>query len=162
MVDEVDDLIVAWERERPDLPLAPMKIWSRIHRLALHLAGARRASFAENGIEVWEFDVLAALRKAGEPYRMTPGQLVKETHVTSGTMTNRVDRLVERGLVTREIHPDDGRGVIVELTPQGRELVDAALTRLLEAEAALLHGLSQAEQMRLEKALRVLLSKQEV
>ncbi|HSN44319.1 MAG TPA: helix-turn-helix domain-containing protein, partial [Propionibacteriaceae bacterium] len=97
--DEVDDLIAAWGRERPDLTLAPMEIWSRIVRLAQHLDVARAAAYSTHGLEAWEFDVLAALRRSGEPYRLTPGQLLRETHVTSGTMTNRVDRLVTRGLV---------------------------------------------------------------
>lgn len=160
MLDEVDELVAAWARERPDLPVAPMQIWSRVHRLALHLDVARRASFAELGLEPWEFDVLAALRKAGEPYRLTPGQLLKETHVTSGTMTNRVDRLAGRGLVVRSSHPDDGRGVLVELTSKGRELVDAALTALLRVEDRLLTEITPDERERLERGLRTLLTKQ--
>lgn len=160
MVDEVDGLIAAWKRERPDLPVDPMHVWSRIHRLAIHLDGARRASFAELGVELWEFDVLAALRKAGAPYRLSPGQLTRETHVTSGTMTNRVDRLEARGLVVRESHPDDGRGVLVELTASGRELVDAALTRLLEVESSLLADITAGERDQLVRALRILLSTQ--
>lgn len=161
MTDEVDELIAAWKRERPDLPVEPMQIWSRIHRLALHLGDARRASFAELGLEIWEFDVLAALRKAGEPYRLTPGQLTKETHVTSGTMTNRVDRLEARNLVTRESHPDDGRGILVELTVAGRQLVDAALTALLRVETDLLSDISTGDRDRLARSLRVLLATQD-
>ena len=101
--------------------------------------------------------MLAALRRAGEPYRLTPGQLLKETHVTSGTMTNRVDRLVERGFVIRESHPVDGRGVLVTLTTPGRQRVDAALDSLLTTEAALLGTLSGDSLERLADDLRVLL-----
>lgn len=159
--DEVDDLVEAWRRERPDLGLAPMEIWSRVLRLGLHLDAARRAAYAEHSIEPWEFDVLAALRRSGSPYRLTPGQLLRETHVTSGTMTNRVDRLVSRGLVARASHPEDGRVVLVELNPAGRELVDAAITSLLAAEDALLGDLGQGERHALANGLRALLLAQE-
>ena len=81
--------------------------------------GAERA-FSAHGLESWEFDVLAALRRAGAPDTLSPGQLIKETMVTSGTMTNRIDRLTARGLVTREDHPDDRRVVLVRLTDEGR------------------------------------------
>ena len=157
MQDEVDELIAAWRRERPDLSLAPMALWSRVKRLDQYLDMARRSAYAEHGLEIWEFDVLAALRRAGEPYRLTPGQLLKETHVTSGTMTNRVDRLVERGFVIRESHPVDGRGVLVTLTTPGRQRVDAALDSLLTTEAALLGTLSGDRLERLADDLRVLL-----
>ncbi len=88
----------AWARERSDLDLAPVAVFSRITRLARHLDLARRDAFAAHGIESWEFDVLAALRRAGAPYELSPGRLLRETLVTSGTMTNRVDRLAARGL----------------------------------------------------------------
>ena len=95
---------------------------------------ARAAAFAAHGLEPWEFDVLAALRRAGAPYQLSPGQLVAETLVTSGTMTNRIDRLEARGLVRRLPDPADGRGVLVRLTDAGRGLVDTALADLLERE----------------------------
>jgi DNA-binding MarR family transcriptional regulator len=133
--DEVDTIVEAWRRERPDLDLAPMEVLSRISRLARHLDRLRANAFSAHDLESWEFDVLAALRRTGPPYRLSPGQLLRETLVTSGTMTNRVDRLVERGLVTRQDHPNDRRGVLVELTDAGRDAVDVAehdqLTRSL-------------------------------
>ena len=91
--DEVDGVVEAWRRERPDLDVTPMQVLSRISRLARHLDRERAGAFSRHDLEYWEFDVLAALRRAGSPYHLTPGQLVKETLVTSGTMTNRVDRL---------------------------------------------------------------------
>src|SRR6476469_9305408 len=96
--DEVDDLVAAWQRERADLDLGPVEVFSRIGRLARQLDLARREAFAEHDLESWEFYVRTAPRRAGEPYRLTPGRLFRETLVTSGTMTNRVDRLVGRGL----------------------------------------------------------------
>lgn len=157
MNDEVDGVVNAWGRERPDLALDPMQVWSRIDRLAGILDGHRKAAFAKHGIESWEFDVLAALRRAGEPYQLTPGQLVKETHVTSGTMTNRVDRLVNSAAVTREPDPNDGRGVLVSLTDQGLRLVDAALETLVALEAELLNSWDSADRARMAGYLRRLL-----
>src|SRR6478735_7452685 len=103
--DEVDELVEAWHRERDDLDLAPVEVFSRISRLGRLLDLARREAFTAQSIEPWEFDVLAALRRAGKPYQLSPGQLLKETMVTSGTMTNRIDRLTERGFVDRSPDP---------------------------------------------------------
>src|SRR3954454_14080821 len=138
MRDEVDHLVEAWGRERGDLDLAPVEVFSRISRLARHLDLARRDAFTAHAIESWEFDVLAALRRAGEPYELSPGRLLRETLVTSGTMTNRVDRLDSRGLVERLPVHYDRRGVLVRLPPSGRTTVDGALEGLLSRERDLL------------------------
>jgi DNA-binding MarR family transcriptional regulator len=156
MRDEVDRLVEAWRRQRDDLDLQPMEVLSRVTRLGHHLDRARRQAFTEHDLEPWEFDVLAALRRAGSPYELSPGRLLKETLVTSGTMTNRVDRLTSRGLVERLPDPDDRRGVLVRLTPAGRTTVDGALEGLLTREQALLAGLDGAEQRRLAALLRAL------
>jgi DNA-binding MarR family transcriptional regulator len=158
MRDEVDELVEAWERERDDLDLAPVAVFSRISRLARHLDLARRQAFTAHSIESWEFDVLAALRRAGSPYELSPGRLLRETLVTSGTMTNRVDRLAGRGLVERYPDPGDRRGVIVRLTPEGKTAVDGAFEALLQAEQALLADLPAREQKRLAGLLRTLLA----
>src|SRR5215218_1799654 len=149
MRDDVDELAEAWARERPDLDLAPVAVFSRISRLARHLDLARREAFAAHHIESWEFDVLAALRRTGAPYELSPGRLLRETLVTSGTMTNRVDRLAARGLVERSPDPADRRGVIVRLTDEGRATVDGALEALLDREQDLLGGLDAADRARL-------------
>src|SRR5207245_4415940 len=101
MEDEVDRLVAAWRRERPDLDVEPLEVLSRVSRLARHLDRARRLAFSEHHLEPWEFDVLTALRRAGAPYQLSPGQLLTQTLVTSGTMTNRIDRLTKKGLVER-------------------------------------------------------------
>ena len=155
--DEVDGLVAAWRRERPDLDLAPMEVLSRVTRLAYRVDRHRAEAFGAHGLEAYEFDVLAALRRSGEPFSLSPGQLVRETLVTSGTMTNRVDRLAARGLVEREDHPDDRRGVLVRLTDAGRAKVDAALASLLAAERTILASLSRPDQDQLVKILRRLL-----
>ena len=143
--DEVGRIVAAWRRERPDLDFQPLEVLSRVRRLARHLDLARRATFAEHGLEPWGFDVLSALRRQGAPYQLSPGALLTETLVTSGTMTNRVDRLEEHGLVRRLPSPDDRRGVLVELTDTGRARVDAAMEGLLKAEHALLAGIPPAD-----------------
>ena len=158
MRDEVDDLVEAWARERGDLDLAPVEIFSRITRLARHLDLARRQAFTAHDIEPWEFDVLAALRRAGSPYELSPGRLLRETLVTSGTMTNRVDRLTARGFVERLADPADRRGVLVRLTPDGKTAVDGAFGALVEAERHLLAGLSARDRDRLAALLRPLLA----
>jgi DNA-binding MarR family transcriptional regulator len=157
--DEVDTIVEAWQRERPDLDLAPMEVLSRISRLARHLDRLRANAFSAHDLESWEFDVLAALRRTGPPYRLSPGQLLRETLVTSGTMTNRVDRLVERGLVTRQDHPNDRRGVLVELTDAGRDAVDAALAELIAAERQIMAALDVADHDQLTRSLRLLLAR---
>jgi DNA-binding MarR family transcriptional regulator len=157
--DEVDRLVAAWQRERPDLDVSPMQVLSRVTRLARHLDLARRAAFAHHDLETWEFDVLSALRRAGEPYELSPGQLLRETMVTSGTMTNRIDRLAARQLVARLPDPDDRRGVLVRLTEEGRNCVDAALEALLERERQLLAGLDASDRALLAKLLQHVVSR---
>lgn len=157
-IDEVDRIVEAWQRERPDLDVAPLTILSRVLRLARHLDLARGQAFAEHDLEGWGFDVLSALRREGAPYQLSPGQLVARTLVTSGTMTNRVDRLVARGLVSRGPDPSDRRGVTVTLTPAGRAVVDAAMADLLDRERILLNRLPASERAHLAQLLRRLLS----
>jgi len=149
--DEVDRLIAAWKRERPDVDLSPLAILSRITRISRHLDLARRDAFAE--LDTWGFDVLAALRRAGAPHTLSPSQLMQETMVTSGTMTNRLDRLEELKLITRQPDPNDGRGSIVALTALGMKTVDEALDQLIKNERAFLTDLNKSEQAELADLL---------
>jgi DNA-binding MarR family transcriptional regulator len=158
MQDEVDRLVSAWGRERPDLDVRPLEVLSRVTRLARHVDRARGTAFAAHDLDGWEFDVLAALRRAGAPYELSPGRLLRETLVTSGTMTNRVDRLAARGLVERLPDPHDRRGVLVRLTPEGKVTVDLAFEKLLDAERTFLAGLPDKDRVRLAALLRTLLA----
>ncbi|MEZ0091265.1 MarR family winged helix-turn-helix transcriptional regulator [Streptacidiphilus sp. EB129] len=158
MEDEVDRLVAAWRRERPDLDVEPLEVLSRISRLARHLDRARRTAFAEHNLEPWEFDVLTALRRAGAPYQLSPGQLLTQTLVTSGTMTNRIDRLAVKGLVQRLPDPGDRRGVLVRLTTAGQDLADEALAGLLAHERLLLAELSGGQRGELAALLRQLVA----
>src|SRR3954462_7330336 len=157
MEDEVDRLVAAWRTERPELDTEPLHVLSRVSRLARHLDRARRAVFAAHDMESWEFDVLTALRRAGPPYELSPGRLLRATLVTSGTMTNRIDRLADRCFVERHPDPDDRRGVIVRLTREGKAAVDGAFTVLIDAEKALLSELPAGLQKELAGLLRRLL-----
>ena len=138
--DEVDRLIADWKRERPDLDISPFAVLSRISRISRNLDIARRDAFAD--LETWGFDVLAALRRAGDPYQLSPGALMQETMVTSGTITNRLDRLEELKLITRQQDPNDGRGSLVTITALGITKVDAALDQLLANERTFLVNLN--------------------
>src|ERR1700760_4586109 len=125
MSDEVDEIVAAWRHERPDLDVSPLQVLSRVSRLAAVLDERRANAFVEHGLQLHEFDVLSALRRRGEPFELTAGELSTLTHVTSGTMTSRLDRLSGRGFVTRQSDPSDGRLVRVRLALTGRERVDA-------------------------------------
>jgi DNA-binding MarR family transcriptional regulator len=157
LCDEVDGLVAAWQAQRPDLDVEPLQVLSRISRLARHLDIARRGAFTNHELESWEFDVLSALRRQGPPFQLTPGALLRATLVTSGTMTNRIDRLAAANLVRREPDPRDKRGVLVTLTDRGRQRVDAALDDLLHREQELLAGLDRGERRQLADLMRTLL-----
>jgi DNA-binding MarR family transcriptional regulator len=154
MRDEVDRLIAAWKAQRPDLDLSPLGVLSRITRISRHLDIERRNAFAD--LDTWGFDVLAALRRAGAPYQLSPSHLMQETLVTSGTMTNRLDRLEELELITREQDPSDGRGSLVTLTKSGVRAVDAAMEALLGRERNFLAPLSSDEKKELARLLSLI------
>jgi DNA-binding MarR family transcriptional regulator len=158
VADEVDLILAAWARELPDTDVSPLGSLSRLSRLAKHLDRARRDAFAAHELEVWEFDVLAALRRQGRPYELSPGELIRQTLSTSGTMTNRVNRLEARGLVQRQPNADDRRGVLVRLTDAGRSRVQDALADLLDFERRVLAAIDPAEREELARLLRQLLA----
>ena len=158
MADEVDQILAAWARELPEADVSPLGSLSRISRLARHLDRARSAAFAAHGPEGGEFDVLPPLRRAGRPYELAPGELIRQTLSTSGTMTNRVNRLEARGLVERLPNAEARRGVRVRLTGAGRGLVRDALADLLEYERDVLAAIEPSERDQLAELLRRLLA----
>ena len=137
MMDQVDRILAQWHAERPDLDVGPMGVFGRLERLADHLQAEIGRVYAENGLTFAAFDVLATLRRAGPPYALSPSDLVNWTMVTSGTMTNRIDRLEEQGLIARRPNPEDGRSNVVALTDQGFALID----RVIDAHVANQHRL---------------------
>ena len=152
--DEVDKILDEWANARPDLNLSPLGVFSRVTRSAKKLDRSRAQAIGRSNLTAWEFDVLTVLRRSGEPYQLSTKVLVQETMVSSGTMTNRIDRMVEKDLVRRHNDPNDGRGLLVQMTPSGLTLVDIAITRISDAEEVLLKTLSSSEQQKLSQLLR--------
>lgn len=156
--DHVSTVLAQWAAERPDLDVSPMGIIGRISRLSLTMSKELELVFTQFGLYRWSFDMLATLRRSGAPYRLSPGALSRSMMVTSGTMTNRIDHLEEMGLVRRIPDPEDRRGILVELSEQGRELIDTALTAHVANEERILKALSKEEQRTLAALLAQLLS----
>jgi DNA-binding MarR family transcriptional regulator len=154
--DDVDRIVEAWSKERPDLDITPLEVLSRVTRIARRVDKFRKEAFKASRLESWEFDVLAALRRAGKPYQLSPKSLMAETLVSSGAMTHRLRKLEARGFITRSSDPDDGRGVVVRLMPSGRDAVDLAFSTLITAEHSLITALAPAEQAAVARALRSL------
>jgi DNA-binding MarR family transcriptional regulator len=157
MCDTVDEIVDQWTEIRPDLDVSPMAVVGRLSRASRLLERGVKEYFAGHGLESWEFDVLATLRRAGDPYTLTPGDLVRTAMIGSSALTNRVDRLVSRGLVTRETDPQNRRRVLITLTPGGLALVDRIAGGHYLNEDRLLSGLSKAQRDRLAATLRTLL-----
>lgn len=152
--DHIDAVIADWALERPDLDVSPIAVIARVGRLAAHLGVAVDATLAEFGLNRGSFEVLATLRRAGPPYRRPLHALVAAQAVTPGSMSVRIDRLESLGLVRREPDPDDGRGVLVALTPTGLVAFDAAAPAHLANEARLLAPLAPTERAALADLLR--------
>ena len=162
-VDDVEDAIdrieAAWRRERPDVDVSSVGIVSRIWRIARHLEQARKERLAEHGTDRVTLDVLAMLRRSGPPFRMTAGELTHHSLISSGGVSQRLEKLERAGLVTRHIHSDDRRRIDVELTAAGVELIDSILADLMAHEATLLDGLDPCEQEDLRRILKRLLAR---
>jgi DNA-binding MarR family transcriptional regulator len=162
-VDDVEDAIdrieAAWRRERPDVDVSSVGIVSRIWRISRHLEQARKERLAEHGTDRVTLDVLAMLRRSGPPFRMTAGELTHHSLISSGGVSQRLEKLERAGLVTRHIHSDDRRRIDVELTAAGVELIDSILADLMAHEAALLDGLDPYEQEDLRRILKRLLAR---
>ena len=154
--DDVDRIVEAWQRERPDLDVSPLEVLSRVSRIGKRVETFRKTAFRASGLESWEFDVLAALRRAGSPFALSPKNLLQETLVSSGAMTHRLGKLEGKGLITRTSHPDDGRGVVVMLTEHGKKAIDIAFSTLIDAEHELLRSLPEGDRASMAHALRTL------
>jgi DNA-binding MarR family transcriptional regulator len=156
--DEVEQLVAGWRQALPDVDVSPLEVLSRVTRLAQHLERQRSVIFARHDLETWTFDVLSALRRVGSPYELSPGQLLASTLVTSGTMTNRLNHLEQRGLVRRKPDPKDARSVRIRLTADGRRQVERALKDLVVREDALLGGLDTDQRSLLASLLKVVVA----
>ncbi|MCA1370638.1 MarR family transcriptional regulator [Bradyrhizobium sp. BRP14] len=156
--DHVDRILAQWRRERPELDVAAMGLLGRLARLRAHVSREQEKVFAEHGLTSASFDVLATLRRSGPPFQLSPGDLLAATMVTSGTMTNRIDQLEKAGLVERLNNPEDRRGVIIALTPEGLKRIDAAATAHVANQQRLVAGLAPGDRKALDALLRKFLA----
>lgn len=154
--DAVDAILQQWQRERPDLDASPMGPIGRINRCAALLQQKLETAFARFDLSMWEFDMLAALRRSGEP-SLSPTELFSTLMVTSGTMTHRLKRLETRGFIERVPNAQDARSMLVKLTESGRELIDRAVEEHIENERQILSGLSANALSELDNSLSAFL-----
>jgi DNA-binding MarR family transcriptional regulator len=152
--DAVDRIVEQWARERPELDVSPIGVIGRISRLAVRYDDAIRDGLRDFGLQPDEYDVLATLRRSGEPYELCPRDLLGTMMVSSGTMTHRLDKLEQRGLVRRRPDPDDRRSVLVSLSPEGRELIDRAAEAHVANELSLVADLTSEDRAALVDLLR--------
>jgi DNA-binding MarR family transcriptional regulator len=158
-MDRADIAVEQWARERPDLPALPMAVFGRLSDAAERvMRDHMNPLFAEAGLQPGEFDVLATLRRSGEPYMLSPTKLYEAAMISSGGMTNRVDRLERAGLVERRPDPNDRRGKLIALTAAGKRVIDETIGRHVANEERLLSVLTQAEQKKLNALLRKLIA----
>ena len=155
--DPVDEILAQWQRERPDLDVSPMGIVGRMTRLAKHLKLEIGKTFAQFGLNPGEFDVLATLRRSGQPYRLSPTELYNSMMVSSGTMTNRIDGLEKAELVQRLPDPSDRRGMLIQLTDKGLDTIDRTVEAHVINEHRLLEALDRSERETFTVLMRKLL-----
>ena len=153
----MDRISEPWARSRPDVDVSPIEIIGRISRASRIIDQRLGSNFAEHGIDAWMYDVLATLRRIGAPHELTAGDLVRQTMVTTGAMTNRIDRLEERGYVERVPSTVDRRSVTVRLTRSGVEKVDQVAASHYELERTLLDAITPTRREELKRSLRILL-----
>jgi len=156
--DTIDKILTQWQREAPALDVSSLAVVGRVLQLAQLLSKHRETVLADFDLTVWSFDMLATLRRQGPPYQLKPTELYQWLMLSSGAMTNRIDRLEKSGLVTRLRDPDDRRSVIVQLSDTGAERIDAAMPILFEREKQFLADLSQTETADLIALLRQFLA----
>lgn len=158
-IDRIDRIQGEWRRERPDIDVEPQAIIGRLHRLATFLTAELTVVYERHGVGEGEFDVLAALRRAGTPFERAPGELAQHTMVTTGAMTKRLDRLVEAGLVVRRSVDGDGRRRTAALTPRGLEVIDAAFADHMINERRLVEAIPGEDRHALQSILKAWLQR---
>ncbi|CAH8237573.1 MarR family transcriptional regulator [Vibrio aestuarianus] len=154
-MDAIDRVVAQWDKERPDLNTLPMAMIGRLSRLYKHLEMAIADVHKRYGLKLGEFDVLATLRRAGKPFELTPSELIASMMLTSGAMTNRLDKLENKGLITRCHSTADRRSVSVALTASGLQLIDEIIEEHVKAQQKLVKNLSLDEQQMINQSLKV-------
>lgn len=157
-MDHVDKILTQWQRERPDLNVAPMGTLGRIKRLQQSLMRSMEKTWAAYGLNDSSFDVLATLRREGAPYALSPSDLMASTMVTSGTMTHRLQQLEKADLIERVKNPADGRGFLISLSEKGLALIDEAVAAHVATQAELVSSLSDEQRVQLDELLKQFLA----
>ena len=161
LTDAVDAIVEQWRQQRPDLDPSAKHITGRIVRLAVlfqaEFERIKGAAFEQHGLKETDFGVLSPLRRAGEPFELTPTELARQRMITSGGMTAALDRLEDKGMIVRVPNPNDRRGSLVRLTEHGREVIDNSMTLHAQVEQQLTASLSKEDAADLERLLRKLL-----
>jgi len=158
MRDHVDTVLAQWQRERPDLDSTPVAVIGRISRLSRALEDRLDPVYEQHGLDGGLFDLLATLRRQGAPYQLSPRELADAAMLTSSGTTKRLDRLESAGLIARKPDPADRRGVVIELTPAGRKVIEAAYPQHMANEDRLLAPLTKSERKQLAALLKKLLA----
>jgi DNA-binding MarR family transcriptional regulator len=157
-MDRADLAVEQWARERPDLRTLPMALFGRLNEAERVMREHMHPLFAKAGLQAGEFDVLATLRRSGDPFMLSPTQLYEAAMISSGGMTDRIDRLERAGFVIRRPDPKDRRGKLIVLTEPGKRLIDEAINRHVANEERLLLSLTEAEQETLSALLKKLIA----
>lgn len=152
-MDKVDKILEQWKREKPELEVSSMGLIGRMARVAYHLSTEMEKTFVQHGLNRAAFDVMATLRRSGDPYALSPGDLMEAMMVTSGTVTNRIDQLEKAGLVKRTPNPEDGRGFLVSLTEKGFSLIDDTVVDHVKTQDRLVSGLTSRDRKDLDRLL---------
>lgn len=154
MTEQLDRILAQWHAEKPYLDVSPMAVIGRLGRAATAVDARLARTFANHGLDSSSFDALATLLRSGHPYSLTPAALARDAMISTSAVAQRLNKLEQRGLVTRTANPDDGRGTLVTLTAAGKVVIDAALPDHLATEHAMTSALSAAEQAQLARLLQ--------
>jgi len=154
MTEQLDRIIAQWRAEKPHLDVSPMAVVGRLSRAAAAVDARLAATFARHGLDSSAFDALATLLRSGRPYSLSPAALARDAMISTSAVAQRLNKLEQRGLVTRTANPDDGRGTLVTLTERGKAVIDAALPDHLATERAVTSALTAAEQAELARLLQ--------
>ncbi|UUM31931.1 MarR family winged helix-turn-helix transcriptional regulator [Vibrio japonicus] len=157
-MDVVDRVTEQWAQEKPELKTEPMAIMGRILRIAKHMENEVAKLHKRYGLKFGEFDVLATLRRSGEPFSLTPSALMGSMLLTSGAMTNRLDKLESKGLIARTHSKEDRRSVSVKLTQEGTKLIDEMMQVHVDLQHSLIKGMSPKQKTELNQYLKVCLA----
>lgn len=152
--DQVDAVLSRWASERPDINATPLAVSARILLLSRILSDRCDVALGALGLTLWQYDVLAALRRAGSPFQLSPTELARAVTLSTAAMTNRLDRLEAKGWIQRKDAPSDRRSLLIQLTESGRELIDRALPIRVESDRRTLRALPPESQVELSTLLR--------